>query len=212
MHMLSVPCPLLIWRFWCPSPNGPCLHLFSQGYWACCSFPAFSDGSHLSPAVLVSQTGSHGHKAKALLATLTIKLGANEHRIPVFVQFLSFGQQVWDHHHLGPMLLSSPGPHAPNSHTQNLVITHSRSLCQHHWCPCGWTAKGLQRNLRSLSTVLHIWGQNSNRPTHREILMSDLWQSHTPALSSSWSSVKAAHFSCWEVQLGYHQWRDTCNY
>lgn len=98
-------------------------------------FPHF-DGSHLSPAVLVSQRGSSGHRSQSLDYDTICKARS---WCAVYSNFCTVFS-LWTEG-LGP---SSPGPHALTSHPQSPVITLSRSLCQHHWCPCGWTAKGLQ--------------------------------------------------------------------
>lgn len=139
MHMLFIPFPLLIWRLWCSFANGLCLYLFSKGYWACYSCPTLPDGYYLSPAVLVSQRGYHGHGSQSPACDTSRKAGVHQwadvHQcVPTFPQVLSFGQWVREHHHQYPMPLS----------LIFRALKDLRSLCQHHWCPGGWTAKALQ--------------------------------------------------------------------
>lgn len=203
MHMLSIPFPLLIWRLWCPSANGPCFHLFSQGYWACCSFPTLSDGSRLSPAVLVSQRGSCGHRSQSPACDSSYKARS---WCTVYANFCTVFI-LW----AAGLRPSSPGPPCPYQHPQSpLKVSLPASLVP-VWMNCKGSPRA--KGASEASPQCRISGtQNSSKPTHRAILMSGLWQSHTPALSLSWSLRKAAHFSYRVVQLNYHKWNGTHNY
>lgn len=138
----SVPCI-------CSSFPSPCL---SGGFdvplpmvCACISSQKVAELVALAPPCLMGlispqqslylKEGTMVTEAKVLLVTPAAKLQADKHQcVPAFPQVLSFGQRVRKHRHQYPM---------PSSLIFR-ALKDLRSLCQHHWCPCGRTEKGHQ--------------------------------------------------------------------
>lgn len=105
--------------------------------------------------------------------------------------------------------LSSCGPHTLISHPHSPVIAHSRSLCRHHWCPYGWTAKDVQGP------------KETQKPLHSVVYLRPRKASNLPYQSNSdvWSVAESqtyfffilifnkGYFSYQVVHLRCHKWK-----
>lgn len=175
---------------------------------------ALSDGSPLSPAVLislwwisshpssphVSESGSHGYRS------LNPDCNTSHKGKSWCIVHATFCPNLWAAG-LRPSSLGHPCPYFSLSVHPRNALEDWRSHCQHHWFPCGWAARGYtpmtKQPLQLLFQCHRTRLQKTRKMTQREILMPDLRQSHRAAFWSSQYLRKSSKFFYWSVLLNY---------